>query len=309
MLFSNKLLPAAMTVYSRRIYIANAKNNTIEQYSGGSLQVGTVVCQGMVVVAVSAYHWAMACCLTLPSDASVTIILRLITPLKFAHEFISAPKHFMLLAVRGRFIRFTFKQVANNILWNEDPYSMLSVQSVGAPVSVGVDLFSPNRAIYWIDSYDDKVIKRSSDLSPTTIFLSRRSNCAALFHLAVDEVGRQLFVSCAEYGLNHASSIHVWRIKNNDHLEYIGVVVSGRERSPVTDRPPLPRQIALFSRLNLLFYVDDSGPSPVIIRCSLDGRQCIQWEAPNLTHNVKLHAYQLNDRLYYTAANGLYLLI
>lgn len=37
--------------------------------------------------------------------------------------------------------------------------------------------------------------------------------------------------------------------KENDNLDYIGVVVSGRERSSVTDRPPYPRQIAVFPRL------------------------------------------------------------
>ncbi|VDM11678.1 unnamed protein product [Wuchereria bancrofti] len=218
------------------------------------------------------------------------------------------PKHFLLVAVRGRFIRFNLRQAdTGGVFWKNDPYSILSITNVGTPVSVGVDLFSANRSIYWIDSNDDKVVKRSSDLSQSmtqTITLSKHSNCAILFYLAVDEVGRQLFVSCAEHGLSHASSIHVWRIKNNDHLEYIGVVVSGRERSAVTNRPPYPRQIALFPRLNLLFYVDDAGSIPVIVRCSLNGRQCVQWEAPNLMHTVKLHAFQINDRLYYTTANG-----
>lgn len=41
--------------------------------------------------------------------------------------------------------------------------------NVGTPVSVGVDLFSANRSIYWIDSNDDKVIKRSSDLSHSMV--------------------------------------------------------------------------------------------------------------------------------------------
>lgn len=58
------------------------------------------------------------------------------------------------------------------------------------------------------------------------------------------------------------------------------------------------------SHFSLLFYVDDGGSIPVIVRCSLNGRHCVQWEAPNLTHTVKLHAYQINDRLYYTTANG-----
>uniref|UniRef100_A0A158Q8K8 Low-density lipoprotein receptor-related protein 6 n=1 Tax=Elaeophora elaphi TaxID=1147741 RepID=A0A158Q8K8_9BILA len=333
LLYSEQLLPAALTVYNRQIYIANMNSNTIDLYSGHTLtvlhdgvsHVGMIVLKTMVAVVI--YAWQSAEVYTMQvQNVFVRTILRLIMLEESACVKIiirkgsikntayvmggGPPKHFILVAIRGRFIRFNLRQtVTGDIFWKDDPYSILSVTNVGTPVSVGVDLFSSNRSIYWIDSNDDKVIKRSSDLSHSmtqTITLSKRSNCAILFHLAVDEVGRQLFVSCAEHGLSHASSIHVWRIKSNDHLEYIGVVVSGRERSPVTDRPPYPRQIALFPRLNLLFYVDDSGSIPVIVRCSLNGRQCVQWETPNLTHTVKLHAYQINDRLYYTTANGLW---
>ncbi|KHN75172.1 Tetraspanin-17 [Toxocara canis] len=97
----------------------------------------------------------------------------------------------------------------------QEAYTTLSVSNVGAPSSVGFDLFSSNRSIYWIDSHDDKFVKRASDIGNTvthTISLSRYSGCAILFAVAVDELGRQLFVSCAEHGLSHASSIHVWRI-------------------------------------------------------------------------------------------------
>ncbi|VDK89540.1 unnamed protein product, partial [Litomosoides sigmodontis] len=301
LLYSEQLLPAALTVYNRQIYIANMNSNTIDLYNGHTLTVlhddVSHVTNLAVAHAETSKGWN-GCVQNNGGCSDICVAVG------------RAPKHFLLVAIRGRFIRFNLKQaITGDIFWKDDPYSVLSVTSVGTPVSMGVDLFSANRSIYWIDSNDDKVIKRSSDLSHSTtetITLSKRSNCAILFHLAVDEAGRQLFVSCAEHGLSHASSIHVWRIKSNDHLEYIGVVVSGRQRSPVTDRPPYPRQIALFPRLNLLFYVDDGGSTPVIVRCSLNGRQCIQWEAPNLTHTVKLHAYQINDRLYYTTASGLW---
>uniref|UniRef100_A0A915PQD1 EGF-like domain-containing protein n=1 Tax=Setaria digitata TaxID=48799 RepID=A0A915PQD1_9BILA len=306
LVYSEKLLPAALAVYNRQIYIANMNSNTIDLFSGRTL---TVLHNGISHVTNLAVAHAQlskgwnGCVQNNGGCSDICVAVG-------GSLYNATPKHFLLVAIRGRFIRFNLREtVSGDIFWKDDPYAILSVTNVGTPVSVGVDLFSANRSIYWIDSNDDKVIKRSSDLSNSvtqTITLSRRSNCAILFHLAVDEVGRQLFVSCAEHGLSHASSIHVWRIKSNDHLEYIGVVVSGRERSAVTDRPPYPRQIALFPRLNLLFYVDDGGPGPLIVRCSLNGRQCIQWEAPNLTHTVKLHAYQINDRLYYTTANGLW---
>ncbi|KAL3982211.1 Low-density lipoprotein receptor repeat class B family protein [Acanthocheilonema viteae] len=326
LLYSEQLLPVALTVYNRQIYIANMNSNTIDLYSGHTLTVlhGGVSHVTNLAVAHTQINKGWNGCVQNNggcSDICVAVGESLYNASAkcfcedhFTFDHVGGkclpPKHFMLVATRGRFIRFNLRQaVTGDIFWKDDPYSVLSVTNVGTPVSVGVDLFSANRSIYWIDSNDDKVIKRSSDLSHSmtqTITLSKRSNCAILFHLAVDETGRQLFVSCAEHGLSHASSIHVWRIKSNDHLEYIGVVVSGRERSSVTDRPPYPRQIALFPRLNLLFYVDDGGSIPVIVRCSLNGRQCIQWETPNLTHAVKLHAFQINDRLYYTTANGLW---
>ncbi|VDM49888.1 unnamed protein product [Toxocara canis] len=55
-----------------------------------------------------------------------------------------------------------------------------------------------------------------------------------------------------------------------------------------------------------MFYVDVGGQMPVIVRCLLDGRQCVLWETPNLMSFVRMHANQANDRLYYTTANGLW---
>uniref|UniRef100_A0A8R1TUT8 EGF-like domain-containing protein n=1 Tax=Onchocerca volvulus TaxID=6282 RepID=A0A8R1TUT8_ONCVO len=326
LVYSKQLLPAALTVYNRQIYIANMNNNTIDLYNGDTLTVlhNDISHVTNLAVAHSQISKGWNGCVQNNggcSDICVAVGESLYNASAkcFCEDHYTfdpvggeclPPKHFLLVAIRGRFIRFNLRQaVTGDIFWKDDPYSILSVTNVGTPVSVGVDLFSSNRSIYWIDSNDDRIIKRSSDLfhsTTQTISLSRLSNCAILFHLAVDEVGRQLFVSCAEHGLSHASSIHVWRIKSNDHLEYIGVIVSGRERSSVTNRSPYPRQIALFPRLNLLFYVDGGGSIPVIVRCSLNGRQCVQWEAPNLTHIVKLHAYEINDRLYYTTTNGLW---
>ncbi|KAM3726215.1 Low-density lipoprotein receptor-related protein [Dirofilaria immitis] len=208
LVYSEQLLPLALTVYSRQIYIANMNNNTIGVYNDGTL---TVLHNGISHV----------------------------TNLAVAHAQIS----------KGWNVR-----VQNNGGYND--------------ICVAVN----------------KTPKHSTQI----IALSRCSNCAILFNLAVDEVGRQLFVSCAEHGLNHASSVHVWRIKSNDYLEYIGVIVPGKKRSPVTNRPLYPRQIALFSRLNLLFYADDGASLPIIVRCSLNGLECIKWETPNLTHTVKL---------------------
>ncbi|VDN01921.1 unnamed protein product [Thelazia callipaeda] len=352
LIHNERLLPAALAVYNRQIYIANTKTNTIDLYNSRALKVLHSGINHVTDLAVAYKQWTKGGNRCLQNNGGCSDIcvaigetfynnsIRCFCEDHFTLDHTGRkclpPKHFLLVAIRGRFMRFNLKQATSgNIFWKEirfcllqlderasfvslisffrfssvDPYSVLSVPNVGTPVSVGIDLFSASRSIYWIDSNDDKIIKRSSDLSNSatqTITLSKRSNCALLFHLAVDEFGRQLFVSCAEHGLSHASSIHVWRIKSNDHLEYIGVVVSGRERSPVTDRPPYPRQIALFPKLNFLFYVDDGGLAPVIVRCSLDGRQCMQWEAPNLTHTVKLHAHQSSDRLYYITANGLW---
>uniref|UniRef100_A0A915A586 Low-density lipoprotein receptor repeat class B n=1 Tax=Parascaris univalens TaxID=6257 RepID=A0A915A586_PARUN len=231
-LISNeRFLPVALAVYQKKVYFANARTNNIETYEGDALNVLHI---------------------------NISNVLKL----GIAHgQSAKAPRKFLLIATRGRFIRFNLKR-------------------------------TPTTSVSWKDTH--------------SISISRHSGCAILFALAVDELGRQLFVSCAEHGLSHASSIHVWRIKENDNLDYIGVVVSGRERSSVTDRPPYPRQIAVFPRLNLLFYVDVGGQMPVIVRCLLDGRQCVLWETPNLMPFVRMHANQANDRLYYTTANGLW---
>uniref|UniRef100_A0A0M3HPM8 Low-density lipoprotein receptor-related protein 6 n=1 Tax=Ascaris lumbricoides TaxID=6252 RepID=A0A0M3HPM8_ASCLU len=326
-LISNeRFLPVALAVYQKKVYFANAKTNSIETYGGDALSVLHINISNVLKLGIAhgqtAKGWneclknnggcsgiCVATAKTLP-NASVKCLCEDHFTLHSSTKKCLPPRKFLLIATRGRFIRFNLKRTpTTSVSWKDEAYTTLSVLNVGAPSSIGFDLFSPNRSIYWIDLHDDKFVKRASDLSTSvthTISISRHSGCAILFALAVDELGRQLFVSCAEHGLSHASSIHVWRIKENDNLDYIGVVVSGRERSSVTDRPPYPRQIAVFPRLNLLFYVDVGGQMPVIVRCLLDGRQCVLWETPNLMPFVRMHANQANDRLYYTTANGLW---
>ncbi|VDM47866.1 unnamed protein product [Toxocara canis] len=232
LLSSEHHLPVALALYQKKIYFANAKTNSIETYDGGALSVLHVNvsnvlelgiahgqtnkgwnncaknnggCDGICVATAKYLHNTSVKCLCedhFTLDAPTKKCL--------------PPKKFLLIATRGRFIRFNLKRTAtSNVSWRDEAYTTLSVSNVGAPSSVGFDLFSSNRSIYWIDSHDDKFVKRASDIGNTvthTISLSRYSGCAILFAVAVDELGRQLFVSCAEHGLSHASSIHVWRI-------------------------------------------------------------------------------------------------
>lgn len=66
--------------------------------------------------------------------------------------------------------------------------------NVGIPVSVGVDLFSANRSIYWIDSNDDKVIKRSSDLSQSMVCIVVTSTFKVIERLKITSSEIEYFV-------------------------------------------------------------------------------------------------------------------
>jgi hypothetical protein len=102
----------------------------------------------------------------------------------------------------------------------------LPVFNIGAPLSVSFDAISRRRFIYWIDA--NSGVKRATDLHSTTVScrsknknilylkaqtmnLLRDCNCEFFYSLTVDDVGRQLFVSCAPRGIA-GSFVHVWRI-------------------------------------------------------------------------------------------------
>lgn len=81
-----------------------------------------------------------------------------------------------------------------NIKWNkwnkkqfQDAYASLPVKNVGMPSSIAFDPYSSNRFIYWIDSYDDKQIKRSSDLSVSKV-------CFLFVNFVIEAHNSYLFV-------------------------------------------------------------------------------------------------------------------
>lgn len=79
--------------------------------------------------------------------------------------------------------------------------------------------------------------------------LAKESNCSQIFDLDIDEIGRQLFVSCAPTDPGDTAFIHVWKIDEDDDLEYVGKVVAGDRKSAATKSFPSPRKIAVFGRL------------------------------------------------------------
>ncbi|VDK41720.1 unnamed protein product [Anisakis simplex] len=237
LLSSERFQAFSLSVYQKRIYYWNAKTRSIEVYDRETAKIDIV-------------H----------SNFTTTNINQLAIVHGSAPK---APRKFLLMASRGRFIRFNLRKMhSSKLSWRHDAYTTLSISNVGTPSSIGFDSFSANRSIYWINSHDDKFMKRASDS-----------------------------------GINSV---------DNDNLQYIGVVVSGRERSSLTNRPPYPRQFVIFPGLNLLFYVDVGDKVPLIVRCLLNGRDCVRWDTPNLTSFVRLHANHANNRLYYTTANGLW---
>uniref|UniRef100_A0A914PM88 Uncharacterized protein n=1 Tax=Panagrolaimus davidi TaxID=227884 RepID=A0A914PM88_9BILA len=212
------------------------------------------------------------------------------------------PTNFILFASKDRIIRYRIRQSGR---FNDDPYVILPISNIGQPVSLIFDSISPNRYFYWIDAHDRDGgrIKRASDitnLKTQHISLLKESNCSQIFDLEIDEIGRQIFVSCAPLDAGDIGFIHVWRIDEDDELEYIGKVVAGDRKSVATKSFPFPTKIAVFDCSRML-------ETPVIIQCQLDGRQCsvvVSYGLDCLT--LQLEADLFSSSLIYTTFDGIW---
>ncbi|CAD5231650.1 unnamed protein product [Bursaphelenchus xylophilus] len=226
------------------------------------------------------------------------------------------PFKFVLLSVKDYFLRFKIRDdTKTDEADDKSPFTLLSIDNVGQPLAIAFDLYSKNRYIYWIDGFDRNGadLKRSSDIirqqHTSHLNLNKDSNCSQLFDVVVDYIGRQLFVSCIHDRNDPASYIHLWKIKENDELQYIGKVVDGSTRSPITHLLPAPRKIAVFNRLKIFFYTDENPEleHPIVVRCNLDGRNC----QPAVTEGLNFHQIRLQSDLttysfLYTAADGIW---
>ncbi|TKR61046.1 hypothetical protein L596_028212 [Steinernema carpocapsae] len=220
------------------------------------------------------------------------------------------PKKFLLLGMRDRLLRLKLSSDSGSDVLRQEPLISLPVSNVGSPTSITFDPMSPNRFIYWI-TQNQAVLKRASDLPPynsEVLQLQKDTNCTKLHDITIDESGRQLFVSCSKADERKASSIHVWRIRKDDNLSYVGAVVSGSEKSSITGKFPAPRKIAVVSSFNALFYVDsgDQSGSPSIVRCSIDGkgREVVVFK-DLISNHVKLNVDEASSRYFYYS-NGRY---
>ncbi|KAI6189506.1 Low-density lipoprotein receptor repeat class B containing protein [Aphelenchoides bicaudatus] len=189
------------------------------------------------------------------------------------------PTKFALMALRDQFVRFTnsFENV-----YAKEPYQILPINNVGAPISIAFDLLSLKRYVYWIDAFDRDgadVKRAASDIQSNVEYLNLAQNthCSQFYDIVIDSFGHQLFASCSKSQNEPNAFVHVWRINPDDKLHYLGFVVDGNQKSTVTRTYPSPRRLAVFNQLKALFYVDEnpSLDSPVIVRCTLEGRHLL----------------------------------
>uniref|UniRef100_A0A7E4ZTJ0 EGF-like domain-containing protein n=1 Tax=Panagrellus redivivus TaxID=6233 RepID=A0A7E4ZTJ0_PANRE len=224
------------------------------------------------------------------------------------------PTRFLLVAGKDRIIRYRLRPRTAQPL-EIDPFTVLPIAHVGTPVTIEFDSLSKRRMIYWIDAHDRDGgrIKRASDSASGKgthfIELARESNCSQIFDIALDEVGRQLFVSCAPKDAGDIAFVHVWHVRDNDDLRYAGKVVAGDQKAGATNSFPAPKQIAVFGRLNALFYADCSRmlEDPVIVRCEIDGRKCTVVVSRGIDcASLQLVADLATPRLLYTTVDGIW---
>ncbi|KAI1723220.1 low-density lipoprotein receptor domain class A domain-containing protein [Ditylenchus destructor] len=234
------------------------------------------------------------------------------------------PRNYLLLAAGDRFARVTIHYSANRSeLYRMDvePFTILPIRNIGKRVSrLAVDWLSSKRYIYWI-SQGTKVLadgsanefKRASETGENEL---DTNNCTQVFDLALDVLGRQIFISCA---VSHGqfSMVHIWSIKSNDELHYIGHIAGGNAKSSATNAYAFPKELTVFSHINALFYVDHSRQleSPSIVRCQLNGHKCTVVVATGLpfhsdgiilTSTSDYTGHLQNSRLVYSTATGIW---
>uniref|UniRef100_A0A915DV98 EGF-like domain-containing protein n=1 Tax=Ditylenchus dipsaci TaxID=166011 RepID=A0A915DV98_9BILA len=246
------------------------------------------------------------------------------------------PSNYVLLAVKNKFIRYLVQinKESREFDYGAEPFSILPLENVGLVIegSLAVDWLSAQKYIYWLSSSGDGLqsglqLKRASGLTPDKAkVIPFELNCTDLLDIALDVEGRQLFVSCSHSKQQSSHSnqniycyIHVWRIKSDDDLTYIGQIIGGARKSEATNMIAYPKQLVVFSSINALFYMDHNRQldSPTIIQCQLNGQHCsvlvptgfsFQHSSIILTksaHFSKSKNPQIN-RLLYTTTTGLW---
>ncbi|KAK0410136.1 hypothetical protein QR680_004969 [Steinernema hermaphroditum] len=312
LLFGRNPLMHALHLLDDTVYYSNWKDGTIEKYSNRQREVvhwsvGNVT--NLMVVEHKSRVAESVCSSKARSRCDYLCVANISTSAEclcsdhFVYDKTKSicipPKQFLLLGMRDRIVRMKLPSNLNTNILKQEPMVVLPISDVGYPTSVAFDPLSRHRYIYWIDAQNRAILKRASDLPPyttQTVHLHAEANCSKLYDVTIDETGRQLFVSCARAHEREAASIHVWRIKNDDELLYIGAVVSGSEKSEITGKHPAPREIAVLGRLNALFYVDSSGyvEEPSIVRCNINGKAC---EAVVSSELVRDHVRLVVDRV------------
>uniref|UniRef100_A0A1I7Y4K7 EGF-like domain-containing protein n=1 Tax=Steinernema glaseri TaxID=37863 RepID=A0A1I7Y4K7_9BILA len=323
LLLGRNPLMHALHFYQDAIYYSNWKDGTIEKYSNRQREVlhsGVGNATNLLVVGRNNRILENVCSSKARSHCDYLCIANSSTSSEcvcsdhFVYDKKGSvcipPKQFLLLGMRDQIVRLKLPSNLNTNILKQEPMVVLPMSDVGYPTNIAFDPMSPRRYIYWIDGQNPTILKRASDLPPyttQTVELHAEANCSKLYDVTVDDTGRQLFVSCATAQEREAASIHVWRIKNDDELLYLGAVVSGASRSEITGKHPAPREIAVLGRLNALFYVDSSGytKQPSIVRCTIHGKACEAVVSTDLLRDhVRLVMDRVSLRFFYYNENG-----
>ncbi|CAD6185514.1 unnamed protein product [Caenorhabditis auriculariae] len=200
-----------------------------------------------------------------------------------------------------------------SMTWRQDPITRLPLKFKRSTVISSISYHSVFRTLFWIEQDDPTSIKTASVDHPyeRLAFNSlTSSHCNFFVALAVDDVGNQLYTTCYR---SSTGFVAVYSISNSPILlKYIGIVVSGDAAASATGIPTQPRAIIVVPLKNIFFYVDKSGVAKQgtssIVKCSLDGKKCINWLTEGVSANTKLQA-ELNiesSRLFYTSKTGVW---
>uniref|UniRef100_A0AC34RGL0 Vitellogenin receptor n=1 Tax=Panagrolaimus sp. JU765 TaxID=591449 RepID=A0AC34RGL0_9BILA len=122
------------------------------------------------------------------------------------------PNNFLIIAAKEKFLRFKIKTNSSNIVFDDDPFVILPISSVGHPTSIVYDALSTERYLYWIDAHDQHNgrIKKASDdgtIPSKYLNLKHDSNCSQIFDLVIDEIGRQLIMMTTITGSKYGTII------------------------------------------------------------------------------------------------------
>uniref|UniRef100_A0A0N4ZSY8 EGF-like domain-containing protein n=1 Tax=Parastrongyloides trichosuri TaxID=131310 RepID=A0A0N4ZSY8_PARTI len=198
---------------------------------------------------------------------------------------------FLMVSEGNKLLRIPISKtsIENEIFSNYPPY-YFDIPNIGEIHSLVFDPLSKHQYFYWIDSADPSFVYRSSfnPLIPTISLdeIKEYSLCKSFYYLAFDIQGRQLFLSCSMGNLLNSSSIHSFRITPNDNIQYSGTILTEKQYSP--------RQLAIFNKLNALFFINAlTDTSSQIIRCHFDGRGCKALTYTS-TDNLPWHSLSLS---------------